>query len=112
MWPTRAGGDGTVDVIDVVVEFVLAAVAVVIAGVLLLGSRRGSTVRVRGRRVRYPRAWALALLLVGVVLLLRVALEVVPTGWQPAVVVAMSLAAAAGLVAAVMVVVRSRRLRA
>jgi hypothetical protein len=107
-----AGGDGTVDVIDVVVESVLAAVAVVIAGVLLLGSRRGSTIRVRGRRVRSPRGWALALLLVAVVLVLRVALEVVPTGWQAAVVVAMSLAAAACLAAAVMTVIRSRRLRA
>jgi hypothetical protein len=54
----------------------------------------------------------LALLLVGAVLLLRVALEVVPTGWQAAVVVAMSVAAVACLVAAIMIVIRSRRLRA
>jgi hypothetical protein len=70
------------DAIDVVVELGLAAAAIVLAAVLFLRSRADNTVTVRGRTLRHTGLWVSALLLLGVVLVLRVGIEIVPAGWQ------------------------------
>jgi hypothetical protein len=98
-----------VDVIDGVVEFALAGVAALFAGVLLLRGRRGCTVTVRGRTVRHPGIWAWTLLLVGLVLVLRVAIEIVPAGWQAGLVAATFVAAGACLGVSTVAIARSRR---
>jgi hypothetical protein len=118
LYRKKAGGQGcavgrsevkTLDPVDVVVEFALAGGAAVLAGVLLLGGRRGGTVAVRGRAVRHPAIWAVALLLVALVLVLRVAIEMVPAGWQPAVIAATVVVAFAGLAISTLAIARSRR---
>jgi hypothetical protein len=55
MEPGLDGGDAF-DVIDVVVDLGLAAVAIAFSGVLFLNSRR--RVVVRGRTIRHTRLWA------------------------------------------------------
>lgn len=97
------------DVIDVVIEFALAGVATVFAGVLLFRGRHGSTVTVLGKTVPHPPLWALASLLAGVVLVLRVGVEILPAGWQAAGIAATLVAAAAGLAVSMVAIARSRR---
>ena len=97
------------DVIDVVIQFALAGVAAAVADVLLLRGQRRDTVTVRGKTVRHPAIWALALLLVAVVLVLRAGMEIVPAGWQAGVVAATFVAAAACLAASTVAIARSRR---
>jgi hypothetical protein len=97
------------DVIDVVIELALAGTAVMLAGMLLLRGRHGSIVTVRGRTVPRPATWASALLLVGVVLALRVGIDIVPTGWQPGALAAIFVAATACLAVTTVAITRSRR---
>lgn len=99
----------TFDVIDVVVELGLAGVAVVLAGVLFLHRRRGDTVTVHGRTLRQLGLWAWSLVLLGIVLVLRMSIEVVSTGRQGAVIAATAAAAAACLAVSVVALARSRR---
>jgi hypothetical protein len=99
----------TFDVIDVVVSLGLAGIAVVLAGVLFLHGRRDETVTVRGRTLRHPGLWAMALVLLGAVLVLRAAIEIVPAGWQGAVIAATLVAAATCIAVLVMALGRSRR---
>jgi hypothetical protein len=98
-----------VDVIDVVIQIGLAGIAAAFAGVLLLRGRHGGTVTVRGKRVPHPAMWASALLLVGVVLLLRLGIELIPAGWQAGVIAATVVAAAACLAVSTAAITRSRR---
>ena len=108
MKPGLDGGDAVgVDVIDVVVDLGLAAVAIALSGVLILNSRR--RVVVRRRTIRHPRLWASTSALVGIVLVLRAGIAFAPPAGQGLVVAATVLAAAVAAVAAIVAVVRSLR---
>jgi hypothetical protein len=106
MEPGLDGGDAF-DVIDVVVDLGLAAVAIAFSGVLFLNSRR--RVVVRGRTIRHSRLWALTSALVGVVLVLRAGSAITPPAGRGFVVAATLLAAAVAAVATIVAIVRSLR---
>jgi hypothetical protein len=97
------------DAVDVVVDLAVAVFAAVFAGVLLLRGRRTNTVTLGGWTVHQAWGWAMAALLVGVALALRVAIGVAPAGWRPALTAVTLLATAAAAVVSGVAVARSPR---